>query len=148
MSVASQVYEGWHRRRRRKEVAAAVPSVTIIESPDFSSSSNIMGNENKSSMLEEDCTEIIICSTTSSPAVANALSNNRPLPTRIEEYTRGSKKCISRLSKPIRNCWIVLIAICLICNNSSCYAFQSTNNNYGRIYNNIATTNQHRRMVS
>ena len=152
MSVASQVYEGWHRRRRRKEVAATVPSVTIIESPDYSSSSN-MGNENESLMLEEeDCTKMRICSNTSSPAVAKA-SSNRPLPTRIEDHTRGSKKCRSRLSKPtIRYCWIVLIiAIGLICNNnsSSCYAFQSTNNNYGRICNNIATTNHHRRrMVS
>ena len=130
MSVASHVYEGWHRRRRRrKEVAAAVP-----------------GNENESLMLEEDCTEIIICSTTSSPAVAKASSNNRSPPTRIE-YTRGSKKC-RRLSKPtMRNCWIVLIiAISLICNNSSCYAFQSTNNNHGRIY--IATNQHRRRMVS
>ena len=146
MSVASQVYEGWHRRRRRKEVAATVPSVTIIESPDYSSSSN-MGNENESLMLEEeDCTEIIICSTTSSPAVAKASSNNRSPPTRIE-YTRGSKKC-RRLSNPtMRNCWIVLIiAISLICNNSSCYAFQSTNNNHGRIY--IATNQHRRRMVS
>ena len=145
MSVASQVYEGWHRRRRRKEIAAAVPSVTIIESPD-SFSSNMGNNENKSSMLEEDCTEIIICGTSSSsPAVANASSNNRPLPTRIE-YTRGSKKC-RRLSKStMRNCWkvLIIIAIGLICNNSSCYAFQSTNN-YGRIY---IATNQHRRMVS
>ena len=145
MSVASQVYEGRHRRRRRKEVAAAVPSVTIIESPDYSSSSN-MGNENKSSMLEEDCTEMIICSTTSSPVI-KASSNNIPPPTRIEDHTWGSKKC-RRLSKPtMRNCWIVLIiAISLICNNSSCYAFQSTNNNHGRIY--IATNQHRRRMVS